>query len=456
MWLVRLWQAALLAAFGGGLVFLSAFFTGLAAPDRTVGAGLSADGQLLARSTGDGLAVFDIASGTARIRLDGWGGLAFSPDGSLLVCGGKDLTVWDLASGEPLHRWDGINRAWFRVAVTADGTMVAGLDDVSLRVWGLRTGVLLVTAPLAYEHASVAFTPDGKFVIAAGTEPKAGGERHHEIKFWAVPGGRLHTRLTGPEYCHVNALAVSPDGKSLATALSVQTLRVWDIATGKESWKAADVPMYEHAFAYSADGRWLLAAGGETVTLLDTTRPGTRKTLTIPGGRINMARAGATPGSFSLAAEGGVYVVDADAGRIALVGTGLTLRPLIARWAALAFAAWAALWVVGWTLARRGLDPDQAAAETRSCAVVFLTACCSAGHWGLLLAEAWGPRGPDPISTFAGLAALWVMGLCLLLTWGFRPWGRPASIVFAAFCVAAVLWQIGFDLYMLGEVIASV
>lgn len=129
----RIWLLFLL---GGLLLALPVLFWGHAVREIVQGAAFSADGQWLARSSNLGLAVFDVRTGLVRRQLAaGPGPVAFSADGSLLACGdwGK-VTVWDWRQGRLLSSWPGRNRWGFKVALSPDGTRVAGADDASLRV----------------------------------------------------------------------------------------------------------------------------------------------------------------------------------------------------------------------------------------------------------------------------------------------------------------------------------
>src|SRR5207249_3332769 len=58
-----------------------------------------------------------------------------------------------------------------------------------------------------------------------------------------------------------NCVAFSPDGKFLASGSNGKTVKLWDIATGKEQATLRDT-VYVYALAFSPDGKALASAGG--------------------------------------------------------------------------------------------------------------------------------------------------------------------------------------------------
>jgi WD40 repeat protein len=144
--------------------------------------------------------------------------LAFSPDGSMLASGSEDTTgimVWDTESGRRIG-----------------GPLVAhpGADANVLRFIGKGTGLVSFSST--------------------------------EVAVWELDGVALGRRVAGGQEGRISDIAVSPDGRLLAsTGPDDGSVRLWDVAgrrqlgepldTGEES--VADV-------AFSPDGR-LLAVG---------------------------------------------------------------------------------------------------------------------------------------------------------------------------------------------------
>jgi WD40 repeat protein len=202
---------------------------------KQVAAGL-ADGTLVALDI-SGSTPKDVASQAAHVA--GVACLAYSPDGSKLVSVGGDgaVRVWTVAengSFTPLMRFEGLLKpgAGFTpltgVAFAPDGRYIATVGaDTVVRVWdiqtksevrGLRGHVDWVTA--------VAFSPDGRYIASVGVE------KDKTLRIFELPP--LETTGGGGHLLAVNAVAVNPKGTVVATAGTDQTIKLWDIATGKE------------------------------------------------------------------------------------------------------------------------------------------------------------------------------------------------------------------------------
>jgi mono/diheme cytochrome c family protein len=112
---------------------------------------------------------------------------------------------------------------------------------------------------------AVTFSPDGKWVAAAGGQPA----RFGEIKIWDAATGALVRTIRG----HVDsiyAIAFSPSGDRLASGSYDRLVKIWDPATGQEVRT-----LKEHSDAVFAVGfmpggtRVVSAAGDRTIKIWD-------------------------------------------------------------------------------------------------------------------------------------------------------------------------------------------
>jgi len=96
--------------------------------------------------------------------------VAFSPDGRLLVSAGRDhdVIVWDVASGQHLHRFpDAHSGSVADARFSPDGRWIVTAGPISARLWDVAAG-----RPLGYLYGpksplvAVAFAPDSRTVVS--------------------------------------------------------------------------------------------------------------------------------------------------------------------------------------------------------------------------------------------------------------------------------------------------
>jgi WD40 repeat protein len=97
----------------------------------------------------------------------------------------------------------------------------------------------------------------------------------------AVPKFVQDRTLTGHSGW-VTAVAFSPDGKRLASGSWDQTVKFWDVRTGRELANFSDDHKGIQAIAYSRDGRWLAAERSDNAVVLRDAATG-REIRVLPG-----------------------------------------------------------------------------------------------------------------------------------------------------------------------------
>jgi WD40 repeat protein len=219
--------------------------------------------------------------------------VAYSPDGQTLASGSEDNTIklWNVNTGNLLQTFEGHSKWVNSVAYSPDGQTLAsgsndnnssivlasGSFDDTIKLWNVKTGKLLQTLEgNSHSVNSVAYSPDGQTLASGGSisyqelirlkysPDLASGSYDQSIKLWDVKTGKLLQTLKG-DSGSVKSVAYSPDGQTLASGSYDQT-KLWDVKTGKLLQTLKGHSGSVKSVAYSPDGQ-TVASGSDDNTI---------------------------------------------------------------------------------------------------------------------------------------------------------------------------------------------
>jgi WD40 repeat protein/DNA-binding SARP family transcriptional activator len=299
---------------------------------------VSPDGTRLVagRAEGGQLQLYGLPSGRQLDVVHGHGvavlDVEFSRDGRLVATGGVEglAKLWEVERGKlrTALTLRGRRKPVSSVSLDRTGSRLFTLGNREARAWDVRPAgrgeVLTRPGPKTGEHPAIAFTPDGRRLVATSG-------REGTVRVWSRDTGKLLLVLGRNERANAQDRAVigidiSPDGSLIATAGADGSARIFDAATGEQLVVVPRLhcvrngPCAVNRALFSPDGSRIATTGRDaTVRILDAR---TLRQLRVlrghkPGGFGTYAVGWSPDGTrlFSMSQVGGTRIWDPRTGR---------------------------------------------------------------------------------------------------------------------------------------------
>lgn len=272
--------------------------------------------------------------------------LAFTPDGKKLVVGGyHELTVWDPTTGKLEKRLRTRSERAYALVFLPDGKLaVAGGrpgQEGNVRIYDLQGGTPRMENGVAFldgvgdrkvflkelldtEDAvlCLALSPDGKKLASGGCD--------RLVNVWDLSPGHDKAKLEQTIENHADwvfGITFSPDGKHLLTVSRDKTAKVWDLATKESVLTFPDHQNAVYGVAVKPDGKQGVS-GGEDNQIRVWNATGDGKQVRAVGGHgkavFKVLYHPKQPLFLSCSADGTVRVWNADKGQAVRTLSGHT------------------------------------------------------------------------------------------------------------------------------------
>ncbi|MBE9180240.1 WD40 repeat domain-containing protein [Oculatella sp. LEGE 06141] len=251
---------------------------------------ISPDGQTLASGGWDRtIRIWDTATGTIKQVLMGHSAvtcLAFSPDGQMLACGNRDKTValWGVDTVARQHLFEidtpDMEPQAASVCFSPDGqTLACGTQGGNTYLWNLVTLEQESLGESSLGCRKLAFSARGDVLIGAYLSVLQIWNSNPTLGQW-IRISRIETRY-GP----IDAIAITPNGRAIATGHVNGAIHFWNAITGAWVGTFQGHTDVVRSLAFSSNGQRLVMVSGskdKTIKLWDLQTKMEQYTLNEP------------------------------------------------------------------------------------------------------------------------------------------------------------------------------
>lgn len=159
---------------------------------------------------------------------DGVFSIAVTSDGQKAISGSRDGTaiIWDLTTQSKLSTLDHYGQI-YAVKVTSDDQWLILGSGKNIEIFNLETTVPKLTLKGHNSSViSIAITPDEKQIISGSTDGT--------IKVWDLATGKEQFSFLTGHQDMLRTIDIIPDGKTLISGSWDHTIKVWDLISRKE------------------------------------------------------------------------------------------------------------------------------------------------------------------------------------------------------------------------------
>ena len=221
--------------------------------DDVHGVAFSPNGETLVSGSDDTtVMVWDVQTGKSE-QLTGHErqvtAVDVSPDGKIIASASRDgmVRLWDLKSGRSLDRLKGHTSDVLSVVFDPMGKQIASASyDKSVVVWNIDTRIVVRTM-IGHQGwvFAVAFSPNGEFSASGGGDSK--------LRLWKVEDRSQVAKADLSS--DVSDVAFSPDGKTLVAGTALGTVELYEVAQDQLKLVASLArPTKKQAKSASTDG----------------------------------------------------------------------------------------------------------------------------------------------------------------------------------------------------------
>jgi WD40 repeat protein len=225
-------------------------------------AAISSDGSTVAEASGEQeVRVWNVLSGAHTVvplAQPGATAVSLSANGQILaIATANGISVVDTSAPAKRHEINASGISLSSVVLSADGARVAGASDSAVNVWATGDGKLLTKIAIAGASA----------LQFKSNDQIAAGRKDGTVSVWNIANGSLSFEAKKHDSA-INAIAFSTDGTLMATGGDDRTAIIWDASIGKARRTLKGHDLAITSLAFSPDGATLAVGSGNASVVL--------------------------------------------------------------------------------------------------------------------------------------------------------------------------------------------
>ena len=192
--------------------------------------------------------------------------IASSPDGRYILTSHKDKTLrlWDMNAGKEIRRIKKDLPDMQYAALTPGGKqlLVAGKTSISLFDTSTAEKIRQFQGPMDKDRLDIeclAISPDGHLAVTGGKD--------NTVRLWDLVTGKEIQSFQGHSG-QITSVIFSPDNGQILSGSGDNTARLWDIASGKEVERLKGHTNFVSRLAFSPDGSQILTGSKDDTARL--------------------------------------------------------------------------------------------------------------------------------------------------------------------------------------------
>lgn len=223
--------------------------------------------------------------------------LAFSPDGNILAAAGRSTTIslWDHTTGESIARLNAGGQV-AEIRFSPNGKILAATAGTTIELWEVGTRSMLKSIGNSgrWYYGSIAFSPRGDKIASMAWDDK--------VVIRDAETGKIIQELKGPGH-PFSIIDWSPDGKMIAAGSTshFKHVTVWNVDKG-EITASLESGRLTQALAFSPDSKSLAAGSSDGLVRVYNIK--SREFETLRGHRDQVLAVAYAPGGRYFATAG--------------------------------------------------------------------------------------------------------------------------------------------------------